>query len=216
MKMLRALLTVVLVSVAARALAAPFEGKIELLSTEGKKSFTTTFYYKGDKMRVESSEAKDTGAMVMDMAAKEMLILMPSEKMYMVMKFGGQMEEKTTDTTTAPVKTGRTETILGYECHEYTVTENKKVTEYWAAKGLGVFRSMARGGPGRPPAGLSPWEAEAMREGLFPLRTIERSVKGKEISRSEATAIEPGSLSASLFAPPKDFAKFEMPSMFGR
>ena len=144
MKTLRALLIIVLVSVAARAIAAPFEGKIELLTTEGKKSFTTTFHYKGDKMRIESSDAKETGAVVMDMTAKEMMVLMPSEKMYMVMKFGGQMDETTTGTGTAPVKTGRTETILGYECHEYTITEKKKVTEYWAAKGLGVFRSMVR------------------------------------------------------------------------
>jgi len=211
------LLLLIVLSVAARAIAAPFEGKIELKTTEGKKSFTTTYHYKGDKMRVESSEASDTGAMVMDMTAKEMMILMPSEKMYMVMKFGGQTEE-TTDTSTAPVKTGRTETILGYECHEYTITEKRTVTEYWAAKGLGVFRSMARGGPGGPPQGLSPWEAEALREGLFPLRTVERSAKGKELSRSEATVIEPGSLSDSLFVPPKDFTKFEMPSfgkMFG-
>jgi hypothetical protein len=219
MKMPRALLMLVLVSVAASASAAPFEGKIELLTKEGRKSFTTSFYYKGDKMRIESSESGDTGAMVMDMTAKEMMILMPSEKMYMVMKFGGQMEETTTDAATAPVKTGRIETILGYECHEYTVTEKKTVTEYWAAKGLGVFRSMVRGGPGGPPQGLSPWEVEAMREGLFPLRTIERSLKGKELSRTEATVIEPGSLSASLFVPPQGFTKFEMPSfgkMFGQ
>ncbi|HUG09660.1 MAG TPA: DUF4412 domain-containing protein [Opitutaceae bacterium] len=217
MKTSRALFLVIL-SVAARAVAAPFEGKIELLTTEGKKSFTTTFHYKDDKMRIESSESKDTGAMVMDMTAKEMMIMMPSEKMYMVMKFGAQVEAAT-ETTTAPVKTGRTETILGYECHEYTVTEKKTVTEYWAAKGLGVFRSMARGGPGGPPAGLTPWEAEAMREGLFPLRTIERTVKGKVVSHTEVKAIEPGSLSASLFVPPKDFTKFEMPAfgkMFGQ
>lgn len=217
MKMPRTLLLLVFVFVAARAVAAPFEGKIELLTTEGRESFTTTFYFKGDKMRVESTESNETGAMIMDMTAKQMMILMPSEKMYMVVDAGGAMEQVAADSV-PPVKTGRTETILGYECHEYTVTEKKTVTEYWAAKGLGVFRAMTRGGPGGPPAGMSAWEIEAQREGLFPLRTIERSTNGKVRSTMEATAIDPGSQPASLFTPPADFTKFEMPSfgkMFG-
>jgi hypothetical protein len=217
MKTPRTLLLLVFAFVAARAIAAPFEGKIELLTTEGRKSFTTQFYFKGDKMRVETSESGEAGAMVMDMTTKQMMILMPSEKMYMVMNAGGQMEEVAADSV-PPVKTGRIETILGYECHEYTVTEKKTVTEYWAAKGLGVFRAMTRGGPGGPPAGLSAWEAEAMREGLFPLRTIERSANGKIRSTMEAKVIEPGSQPDSLFTPPSDFTRFEMPSfgkMFG-
>ena len=207
----------ILASVAGNTLATAFEGKIELLTTEGRKSFTTTFYFKADKMRVETSEAGEAGAMIMDMTAKQMMILMPSEKMYMVINAGGRLEEVAANST-PPVKTGRTETILGYECHEYTVTEKKTVTEYWAAKGLGAFRAMTRGGPGGPPAGLSAWEAEAQREGLFPLRTVERATSGKVRSTMEATAIEPASQPDSLFTPPKDFTKFEMPSfgkMFG-
>ena len=207
----------ILVSVAARAAAASFEGKIELLTTEGRKTFTTTYYYTADKMRIESSETAEAGAMIMDFTAKQMLMLMPSEKMYMVMNIAAQMDQGAADST-PPVKSGRTETILGYECHEYIITEKKTVTEYWAAKGLGVFRAMARGGPGGPPAGPSAWEAAAQSEGLFPLRTVERSLKGKELSRTEATAIAPGNQPDSLFTPPKDFTRFEMPSfgkMFG-
>jgi len=134
------------------------------------------------------------------------------------MNIGGQMEQAQQGDSNPPVKSGRTETILGYECHEYIVTEKKTVTEYWAAQGLGVFRAMTRGGPGGPPSGPSAWETTAQNEGLFPLRTVERSLKGKEISRTEATAVTPGSQPASLFTAPADFTKFEMPSfgkMFG-
>lgn len=218
MKTLRALMFLVLASVATRAFADSFEGKIELLTTEGKKTYTVTYYYTTDKMRIESTEGGEAGAMIMDFPAKQMMILMPSEKMYMVMNIAAQMEQGKGDSN-PPVKTGRTETILGYECAEYTVTEKKTVTEYWAAKGLGAFRAMARGGPGGPPPGPSAWESEAQREGLFPLRTIERSLKGKELSRTEATAVTPGSQPASLFTPPSDYNRFEMPSfgkMFGQ
>jgi len=217
MKMFQAVFLSIVVSAAAHATPSSFEGRIDLLTTEGRKTFTTTFYYTAAKMRIETSEGGEAGAMIMDLAKKEILMLMPSEKMYMVMNIGEQME-RPADNSPPPVKTGRTETILGYECVEYTVTGKKTVTEYWAAKGLGVFRAMARGGPGGPPTGLSTWESEAAREGLFPLRTVERNVKGKELSRTEATAITPGSQPASLFVPPKDFQKFEMPSlgkMFG-
>lgn len=214
MKTIQALLLLLLATAVARADTPSFEGRIDLQTTEGRKTFTTTYYYKDGKMRVETTEGDEGGAMIMDFATKEMMMLMPSEKMYMVMNFGGHVG-KAAKNSTPPVKTGRTETILGYECSEYTETEGKKVTEYWAAHGLGVFRAMMHGGPGGPPGGPSAWETEAMRDCLFPLRTIERLASGKVISKTEATAVEPGPQSESLFVPPKDYTKFEMPFGMG-
>lgn len=212
MKATRVFLFAILALVAGRAFAASFEGKIDLKMTEGRKTSNVSYYFKGDKMRIETSDAGESGAMIMDLTTKEMTMVMPSERMYMVMNAGAHQGPPPQESE-APVKTGRTEKILGYDCVEYTVTDKKTVTEYWAAKGLGVFRAMMRGGPGRPPSGPSAWELEAMRDGLFPLRIVEKSLKGKELSRMEATAIEPTSLSADLFAPPKGYQKFEMPVM---
>lgn len=214
MKTTRIFLIAILALFASRAVADSFEGKIDLKTTEGRKTSNISYFFKGDKMRIESSDAGETGAMIMDLGTKEMIIMMPSERMYMVMNAGAHQADAPQDSA-PPVKTGRTETILGYECAEYTVTEKKTVTEYWAAKGLGVFRSMMRGGPGGPPSGPSAWELEAMRDGLFPLRIVERSLKGKELSRTEATAVNPGTQPTALFVPPRDYQKFEMPAFPG-
>ena len=214
MKTIRAILLLILASGALSAVAAPFEGKIVTVTTEGKKSFTTTYYCKGDKMRVETTEGDEGGVVIFDMAAKQMIMIMPSEKMYMTMNIGQHMNSnKPSD---PPVKTGRTETILGYDCDEYTVTEGKRTTTFWGAHGLGVFHAMMRGGPGGPPSGPSAFESAAESEGVFPLRTIETVARGREVSRTEATSVEPGSQPDSLFAPPKGYQSFSMPGMMGR
>ncbi len=71
-------------------------------------------------------------------------------------------------------------------------------------------------GGGNPMGGgrkVSGWEAELKGKGGFPLRLIERDGSGKEVTRLEATKIEPGPLPASLFEPPAGFQKFEMPNL---
>jgi hypothetical protein len=61
----------------------------------------------------------------------------------------------------------------------------------------------------------SAWEAALAEHGYFPLRVVNRDKNGKEIKRLEAVSVEPQSLSASIFAPPSDYRKFEMPSIPG-
>ena len=182
-------------------------------TTAGKEVTPVTYYFKDAAMRIETTGEGKEAAMILDLEKKQMLTLMASEKMYMVMPIDGGPPARASEA--APVKTGRTETILGYECAEYKVTGKKTVTEYWAAKGLGTFRAMRQGGP---PGGPSAWEREAQKEGLFPLRIVERNAQGKVISQTEATAIKLGSLEADLFEPPAGYQKFEMPGfgkMFG-
>lgn len=209
MKTFQTVIFSVLVSVAAHAASSSFEGRINLLQTEGKTTVPVSYLFKGAHMRIEMTEGKEQLAVIINLEKRETIMIMAEEKMYMVTKFDTAPE--VADASSTPVKTGRTEKILGHECEEYTVTEKKTVTEYWAAKGLGVFRGMKEGGPGSSNA-PSAWEIEAEKNGLFPLRIVERNSKGKELSRTEATLIEPGKLDDSLFVPPKDFQKFEMPS----
>lgn len=209
MKTIHALVVFALLSVAAHAAPSSFEGKIGLQISEGKKTSLLSYFFKGGLMRIEMTEAGENFAMILDLEKRESTMIMPSEQMYMVMKLGDETE--VADEGTAPEKTGRSETILGYVCEEYTVTEKKSVTEYWAAKGLGVFRGMRKDGPGAS-AAPSAWEIMAEKDGLFPLRIVEKNPKGKELSRIQATSIEPGKLKDDLFAPPKGFQKFEMPN----
>ena len=111
--------------------------------------------YKGMKNRTEISGRGENTAMIMDMTTGVMTVLMPQQKMYMVMdmKKAGQAAagmpfgkgKKDTGvgagvpTAMASIKaTGRKETIAGHEC-EYYVMGEKGEAEVCSAKGLGMF-----------------------------------------------------------------------------
>ena len=202
-----------------------FVGKVSLAITEGKgKTAVMNQAMNGTATRMETEGMP--GAMIMDFARKQMIILMNDDHMYMVMplKLDQTAHENPAKTPAADpeiVVTGKTETILGYHCKQVMVTEGKKVTEMWLAEGLGQFGGM--GGPGsggmmgkkKGHAESAKWENALKGVGGFPLRVITREASGKEAFRMEATKIEKGGVTDADFLPPKDFQKFEMPDFGG-
>ncbi len=206
--------------------ASAFEGKVSLAITAGKgKPQVLDYSIKDTSLRIDMNADGQTVASIMDLKKMEMLMLMPSEKMYMVMpmkdtveKAAKKVEAKEPDIE----KTGRTETILGYKCDEYVTKEKNNTTEIWVAEGLGTFMGMGENGGGGGPMGgmfggkkkaASSWEEKFKGKPGFPLRVVSRDNKNKETFRMEATKIEPGSLPASLFQPPAGWQKFQMPNM---
>lgn len=217
-----------------------FEGKVSLGFKSGReKEMVVDYAMKDGLVRMEPKLADAGGsAMIFDWAKKEMTMLMPEQRMYMVMPLnqgqprpGGEVQEH------APAgkieKTGKTETILGYLCEQLVYTENNAVTEMWVTEKLGAFMGISGGGPGDGGMGGmmggmmgggrkakksadAGWE-EALKgmKAFFPLRVISKDAKGKESFRLEAKSIEPGSLPSSLFAPPAGFQKFSMPGFGG-
>jgi hypothetical protein len=168
----------------------------------------------------------------MDTSKMEMLMLMTEQQMYMVMPMKQQVEQamEKQGVGTADVEvTGKTETILGYKCNQILVKDKGTVTEVWAAEGLGAFMGLGGGGPmgggggmfgggrrgGGGGANAAKWEEALKGKGGFPLRVISRDAAGKQTFKMEATKIEPGSLSDSLFSPPEGYQKFAMPDMGG-
>jgi Domain of unknown function (DUF4412) len=204
-----------------------FEGKVVMKMTSGKDSLPMTYYVKGSKIRMEFSPPADKSgnggnpamASVVDWDAREMLILMPEQKMYMVHTLKDvdpeKVGKKAQETQFKP--TGRKEKIAGYEGEEYVGVSEGKRTEMWVTKGLGKFMmaNQAKGGRGNR---TSQWE-EFMRQGdFFALRIVQRKndkENGPEEFRMEATNIDKTPQHDSLFRPPADFQKFEMPNMGG-
>jgi hypothetical protein len=143
--------------------------------------------------------------------------------MYMVMSIKKPVEkamEKQGESTADIEVTGKTETILGYKCNQILVKDKGTVTDMWVAEGLGVFMGLGNGGGGGggmfgrgKPANAAKWEEALKGKGGFPLRVISRDAKGKESFKMEATKIEPGTLPDSLFLPPEDYKKFQMPDL---
>jgi hypothetical protein len=207
--------------------ASAFEGKVSLAITAGKgKPQVLDYSIKDTSLRIDMTAEGQSFASIMDMKKMEMLMLMPSEKMYMVMPIKDTVEKaaKKVEVKEPDIeKTGRTETILGYKCEEYVTKDKNNTSEIWIAEGLGTFMGLGEngGGGGGPMGGMfggkkkaaSSWEEKFKGKPGFPLRVVTRDGKNKEISRMEATKIEPGSLPASLFQPPAGWQRMQMPNL---
>lgn len=208
--------------------AGAFEGKVSLAMSSGKgKAQVLDYSIKDTAIRIDLSAEGQSFATIMDLKKMEMLMLMPSEKMYMVMPLKDKIEKAVGDAVAKEPnveKTGRTETILGYKCDEYVSKDRDTTTEIWIAEGLGAFMGLGSGG-GNPMAGMfggggkpkaaGGWEEKFKGKAGFPLRVISRDAKSRETFKMEATKIEPGSLPASQFQPPAGWQKFQMPDMGG-
>ena len=202
-----------------------FEGKVSLTMTAGKgKPMALDYSIKGQALRIDMNAEGQSFATIMDLSKMEMLILMTEQKMYMVMPIKEPVEKAMKDAEKKDpniVKTGRTETILGYKCEEYVTKEKNTTTEIWLAEGLGTLMGMGNNGGGGGGMGAmfggkskasAGWEEKFKGKPGFPLRVVTTDSKSKETFRMEATKIQPGSVPASLFAPPAGFERFQMPS----
>lgn len=213
---------------AAGLCAKDFEGTIRMKMTSSERpsrrshgdgSMFMNQSVKGGLMRIDTEiEPGKEAGMIIDMAKRETILLMPEQRMYMVMKIP---EPKKSDATGAApsdveiIRTGETDIILGYKCTKIIVKAKNSDTEAWSAEGLGTFHGMGGSGPMGRPAPKSAWETALAEHGAFPLRMVSRDKSGKVLMQMEVVSITPQSLPDSLFVPPADYQKFEMPSIPG-
>lgn len=212
------------VFVAAATAAFAFEGKVEMKMTGKNQKETMTMvnsikgtHYRSDVTLPTDKKGKPgmTISAITNLEAGEIYTLMAEQKMYMVTKLADV--QKTAEDVAKKYKvdfkpTGHKETIAGYEAEEYVSEgDNKRAgrTEIWVTKGMGKF-IMAQGKGAKPEA----WQDFLQKNDLFMLRMISRDKEGApEETRMEATKVEKTSLPDSLFQPPADFQRVEMPSM---
>ncbi|MFT3868190.1 MAG: DUF4412 domain-containing protein [Nibricoccus sp.] len=202
--------------------ASAFEGKIDMKNTVGKDSTPMTFFVKGPLMRMEMKASggkrkggEETAVMLLNTETQEATMLMEKDKMYMVLKMPkDQIEQAQKDNAMEFKATGRKEKIAGVDAEEYIGTSKKQYVEIWVTKELGKFMMANPGGPMGGKKKTDPWQVFAEKENFFPLRTITRAKEGApEESRMEVTAIDKSKQADSLFKPPADYQKFEMPNM---
>jgi hypothetical protein len=205
----------------------PFSGKITFAMSKDKGTPTAmTQTMKGTAVRIESAGAP--GAIIMDSAKGEMIILMNDQGIYMVQPIKTADLAKKAKDTAAPEKTvevtGQTEKILGYTCKQILIKDDKGVTEMWVSDAIGAFAGFGNPSGGGGGGGLfgkkkasaqstSGWEQALKNIGGFPIRVVMNDNKGNETYRMEVTNIEKGGVTEKDFLPPEDFKKFEMPDM---
>ena len=217
------MLNLVIMITSTLVFAGDFEGVIHMKSTFGGSTEGRTgesdWYIKGDNIRTERRrKSTDTaspdamGGMIFNADTKKGYVIMPERKMYM--ELSESSFEKTADMKYEIVRTGKTDTVAGYQC-EIFQTKSKETGkirgEACAAKGLanmgafmGLNRSSAVSGD------FSREVRQIIKEGYFLLRMVRKDDDGSEKMRMEATSVEKKKLDNSLFVPPADYTKFEM------
>lgn len=200
------------VTAATAAAAATFEGVVEYTVTSGKRSLPLRYTIKGDQVLMEmNAETKDAFAAFYDVKTGQVKMLMHEQKMYMVV--GGLDEAmEDVDIDASIEKTDRTETIAGYPCTLYIITERRGDThEVWATTGLGRYVSVADVQRNRgKDAG---WSRLLAEEQGFPLRVVTKNRRGRVVSTMEATRVEKKSIDSSVFEVPAGYTEFKMPGV---
>jgi hypothetical protein len=226
MNLLRYLIPVGVLLTAVHAYAAStFEGNVDFSISSGGRGGPQSLSYaiKGQSLRIEMNAEGQQIASIIDGAKQEMLIMMPEQKMYMVMPFKQGLETAAkaggVDSDAKIEHTGKTETILGYKCEQMIITDKNQISEVWLATGLGTFMGLGNNANplarGKRSAATTKWEEALKGKSGFPLRVITKDTKNKELFKMEVTKITPASLPASLFQPPAGYQKFSMPDLGG-
>ena len=189
----------------------PFEGEITMNVTEpGKPPHTITYDVKGTKMRFDApAEAGPMGGgyVIFDTTNKKMTAVNDARKSAFVMDMNGAGPMGMQNPAIAQAaqkkpnieKTGKTDTVAGYSCEIWHVTDDTGSGDVCVAKGIS-FPKMGRQAPG--------WQS--MLEDSFPLRAVMKDTAGKEKDRMEVTKIEKKSLDDSKFQVPAGYQTMNM------
>jgi hypothetical protein len=199
------------------ASAQDFEGSITIRVKGMPGGGPTKAYVKGVKYRVELSAPQGEMAIITDPEAGETYMVMPARSMYMVMKLSDaeQLADSLVRRNVSGEATltalGKQEEIAGHRCEYFRFRDAKSATDMCITTGLGVLRGgawMFGGGmPGRGRAETPPWVRELLRKGAFPLKVADTT----GVPIWEVLALERKSLEASLFVPPANFQRMQMP-----
>lgn len=185
-----------------------FEGKVTFNVLDNDATRSMDYYIKDGKIRFDAKGSEGMGAFIMDPASKQIMIIMPEQKMYLQW----QMSDEKLDTETKQemekgefAKTGETKEILGYTAEKWTYKNEKGEGDAWLTKDLGTFFWFKN--PMMREDNQPGWMKELKEGGYFPLMVTENGKKVFEVTNVQKTSVD-----ASLFEIPADYKKMEMPS----
>jgi Domain of unknown function (DUF4412) len=189
-----------------------FEGEITMRTTAAGAASDMVVKTKGDRLRFDMKAPNgDPMHGVFDPKANKVTVFLDGTKTYMDMDFSKPGATPNVDGASGSVsKTGKHETVAGYDCENWTVSDpTKKRTELCIAQGIAFFDvGGLKAGPTATPSALA---KEFREKKSFPLRSIEYDASGKELSRMEVTKIEKQSIDDAAFLVPPEYTKFQLP-----
>lgn len=200
-----------------------FEGKIvmQITSKDQDEPHTVDYYCKGSKIRFESNDREGMGgAFILDTKNNDALIIVPAQKMYMTYPFKNMLGAAS-DTMKNKLKeeidkgnlkmTSETKNINGFECEKWIFKGDDGTNgEAWMTKGIKNFFFFSN--PMRR-SNEPEWQKKLTGEGYFPMMVTTKNEDGEVESTMEVKSIEKKSLDDSLFNPPSDYKKMDIPMM---
>ena len=165
------------------------------------------------------------GAFLVDAPAKKGFILVPAQKMAMVVDFekmknlpkgqipGMPNAPKGTAPSQPPQieKTSKKDVVAGYGCEIWNVTSEGKKAEVCVAEGL-TWIDLSDLGWSSPELTVATVASGANR---FPLRVIAFDATGAEETRMETTKIDKKALADDRFVVPSDYRVVDMSALMG-
>lgn len=190
-----------------------FEGAVTMHTTTATGSQDLVVDVKGDHLRFDMKTPQgDPMHAVLDPKANKMTVYLDASKSYMDLDFASPTapQASTNADTSNIVKSGKHETVAGYDCEDWTVADGTgKKSEVCIAQGIAFVDLASLKGGGAPQSALA---KEFREKRSFPLRSVDYDASGKELSRSEVTKIEPKTIDDSAFAAPPGYSKVTAPA----
>ena len=196
-----AVLALLLVSLApVPAAAQTFEGAVtvKVHPDGGGPPVDREYLLRNGAMRHEAKSGETPGVVIADPSIKTMYFLMPERRTYVVWPLA---TSGASGSHPDIVRTGRKETIAGYECELWRVKDANDPSgelSVCVATGLGAW---ALGGPGEPE-----WAAFVREQRGFPLKMSKAS--GHLVM--EVIKVEAKPLDAALFTVPADYTELNI------
>ena len=191
------------------ALSQTFEG-VMTFRVSGKTLQQFTYATKGERIRMEVEPSPGmTMAIIVDTRARSVTMIRDEAKMYFEMNLDQMSPPPSVKETEITVtKTGKKETILGYECEQMMIKQEDRNAELWVTRGLGRFVQVNMNPRAQSPM-LKKLEEELLNEGYFPLRLLSTGSEGKTVM--EVVKIEKKQLDDKMFTVPAGYQKMQMP-----
>lgn len=202
----RSALLLLSVGAAGPLAAQSFEGVITVRTAismpNGQPSPEIEYMTRAGKLRINVRSPMGSMGIIAAPAEQKMYLLMDAQSMYAEQPL--DLSGAGNSATTAPkiTRTGRKETIAGYECEHLLVAGDPGDTDICVTKGLGPYVTPSIG------ARLPAWQRALASEGAFPLKVTNPA----GVVQLEVTKIEKRKLSPAQFEVPDNYSKVAMPA----
>jgi hypothetical protein len=207
-------------------LLSQFEGEIDMKTSsslgETKRDQTIVLLIKKDKIAITvQGEGGMAQGRVVFREDKEMMWVIDDKKKTVmeiptktIEDMGAKPAEGAEREKVKFRKLAKTETILGYHCESWLVEKELETKEVYGTSKLGdiydgFIKSLKRLKGGRMESMMNDFEAEMMRQKIFPLKSI-TTRDGNVTSTEEVTKIQSRSVPASTFEIPSGYKKQSM------